>query len=213
MKLAWIDWNGEGPCPVPEGVGYCVRFRADDEARATERLSLALSGSWYRNRAIFDWSHEKRDYADQRWDIIAYALEPQTPSVDWQGAWLIEWPGEHGNPPRWWCPVKGWVGDANLACWFARREDAEGFKKHQRLHGRATEHRFLTMPTPSVDWQAVGPKLVEALRLFVEFHGEVFSLGRPLCIDGKPINHTKVNEAARLGSQALSLAQAQEVGK
>ncbi len=44
--------------------------------------------------------------------------------------------------------------------------------------------------------------MLEACRKIVQFHSDNF-VGLPLCIDGKPINHTLLNQAAELAQRAI----------
>ncbi len=45
--------------------------------------------------------------------------------------------------------------------------------------------------------------MVAACRLIDEFNKETFPSGKPLCIDGKPINHSTLNQATMKASAAL----------
>jgi hypothetical protein len=98
---------------------------------------------------------------------------PRPVDKDRQVAWLLEWPASDNSPTRWWNPTTGWMIDANKACWFARKADAESYKAQSKMHGVivSTEHVFLnTRPTPS------GDGLVEALA--TGFHTTT-SIGNP----------------------------------
>lgn len=66
-------------------------------------------------------------------------------------AWLLEWPADDNRPTRWWNPEAGWMMDANRACWFARRQDAEAYKNSSKMHGCivSTEHVFGLAAPPS----------------------------------------------------------------
>ena len=44
---------------------------------------------------------------------------------------------------------------------------------------------------------------IEACKEFDKFHFQVFSSGRPLMIEGKPINHTTLNKAYDLAYKVL----------
>jgi len=45
--------------------------------------------------------------------------------------------------------------------------------------------------------------MVAACRSLDKFHREIFSYGRPLCIDGKPIDHTTLNDATAKAQSVL----------
>jgi hypothetical protein len=56
--------------------------------------------------------------------------------------WLLEWRETDAPASRYWHPESGWVWAADKALRFARREDAETYRKSTRLQGTVTEHVF-----------------------------------------------------------------------
>lgn len=63
------------------------------------------------------------------------------------------------------------------------------------------------MNTPTND---IDPEMcylaLAACREIIAFHHQVF-VGLPLCIDGKPINHLRINRAYELASTAIRKAE------
>lgn len=59
-------------------------------------------------------------------------------------AWLLEWPADDNMPSRYWHPKTGWMVDPLKACWFAREDDAAGYRAASVMHGiiRPVEHVF-----------------------------------------------------------------------
>ena len=50
---------------------------------------------------------------------------------------------------------------------------------------------------------AAAPQMLEACRLICEFHTSVYVTERPLAIDGRTIDHTRLNNACRLAEEAI----------
>jgi hypothetical protein len=80
----WTPWNGEGPCPVPEGRRFTIQWRCESREHAEryvaengwEAPERARSGG----KPDLLWTHNDNPY-----DTVAYALEPlPTPEPDWK---------------------------------------------------------------------------------------------------------------------------------
>ena len=62
-QIGWQLWSGVGPCPVPDGVAFRLRFRGDTD-------QTAALAPWKRDPADHYWHH-----TGEPSDIIAYELE------------------------------------------------------------------------------------------------------------------------------------------
>lgn len=57
------------------------------------------------------------------------------------------------------------------------------------------------------DLIAAAPDLLAACRQIVDAHSVLFGFGLPLMLDGKPIDHTGLNQAAELARAAIAKAE------
>lgn len=184
-ELVRTGWQPPAPEPV------------DPVIKGTREI---LDGYWNTpSGEISAWKDE--DYAPAKLQAAATVLrrllseaeargrEAERPVIDvpeGSTCWLIEFPDDDCPCPRWWAgPAVGWVYDANEAIHYNRERDAIAGKHDQRILGKVTEHKFLSL----IDGAGVRAKPV--------FSEEVLAIAQSVEILGRVASNADIRVLAR----------------